>query len=235
MKVEIWSDVMCPFCYIGKRKFEMALEQFSHKNDIEVEWKSFELAPDLKSQTGKSLYQYFAERKGISIEHAIEMNNQVTAMARQVGLEYHLEKAIPANSFNAHRFSHFAKAGGHQDEAEEKLFNAYFTEGKNIDDLATLIALGQAIGLNADDLKVALENGSFADDVIKDETEAQKLGIRGVPFFVFNRKYGVSGAQDVNTFLKTLNTSYADWQNENVDKVLKMNEGNVCTPNVDCI
>lgn len=234
MKIEIWSDVMCPFCYIGKRKFEQAMEEFSNKNDITIEWKSFELAPDLKTETGKSLYQYFADRKGISLDQAIAMNNQVTEMAKQVGLDYHLEKAIPANSFNAHRFSHFAKAYAKQDEAEEKLFYAYFTEGRNIDDFATLIALGQEIGLNTDTLKTALEDGSYANDVRKDEMEAQQFGVRGVPFFVFDRKYAVSGAQDVNMFLETLYTSFTGWRNEHPEIKLQVNDGDVCTPDGNC-
>lgn len=234
MKVEIWSDVMCPFCYIGKRKFELAMKQFVHKSNIEIEWKSFELNPNMKTLTDKSLYQYFADRKGISLEQAIAMNTQVTEMAKQVGLDYHLEKAIPANSFKAHRFSHFAKANAKQDEAEEKLFYAYFTEGKNIDDMDTLIALGQEIGLNKDELRNVLETDLYANDVRKDETEAQQLGVQGVPFFVFDRKYAVSGAQDVNTFLQTLNTSFTEWQKEHPETKLNVIEGNVCTPDGNC-
>ena len=138
MKVEIWSDIMCPFCYIGKRKFESALAQFEHKDDVDIVWKSFQLNPDMKTEAGKNINQYLAEIKGWSVEQAKEMNDRVTEMAKQVGLEYDLNKAVVANSFNAHRLIQFAKNTGKGDAAEERLFKAYFTEGKNVDELHVL-------------------------------------------------------------------------------------------------
>ena len=214
MQVEIWSDVMCPFCYIGKRKFENALAQFPDKDKIEIVWKSFQLAPDMKTDPTKKIDQYLAEHKGMSLQDAKRMNDQVTRMAEQVGLVYNFDRSIVANSFNAHRFSHFAKQYGKQNEAEEKLFRAYFTEGKNIDDNETLIRLGEELGLDTSALKTALENGTYADDVRKDIYEAQQVGVRGVPFFVFNRKYAVSGAQQSQVFLQTLEKSFTEWKKE---------------------
>ena len=234
MKVEIWSDVMCPFCYIGKRKFEIALQQFEHKNDIEMVWRSFQLVPELKTQPGKNVHQFLAERKGMGTEQAKEMNNYVTNLARQVGLVYNFDKTIVANSLNAHRFTHFAKKYNKQNEAEEVLFRSYFTDGKNIDDYRTIIQLGEEIGLDTATLKTALENKSFSDDVKADICEAQQLGVRGVPFFVFNRKYAVSGAQDSKTFLETLQKSFAEWRKENPETKLEIIEGNVCTPDKKC-
>ncbi len=204
MIVEIWSDVMCPFCYIGKRKFERALEQFPGKDTVQLIWKSFQLAPDLKTDPDKNIHEYLSVHKGVSLEEAKRMNDYVTSLAKKVGLVYNFDQSIVANSFNAHRFSHFAKHYGKQSEAEEKLFRAYFTEGRNIDDNATLIQLGSEMGLAAATLKSALENGEYADEVRKDIYEAHQVGVRGVPHFFFNRKYVVSGAQESQVFLQTL-------------------------------
>jgi len=215
MKVEIWSDVMCPFCYIGKRKFERALAEFENKENIQVEWKSFQLSPDLKTDATKNTHQFLAEHKGMSLQQAKDMNNRVTQMAAQSGLVYDFDKSITANSFNAHRFAHFARANNKQDEAEEILFKAYFTDGKNIDDYTTLIKLGTTIGLDTDALKSALESGQFASDVKADIAEAQQVGVRGVPFFVFDRKVAVSGAQDSQIFLQALERSFEEWRKEN--------------------
>jgi predicted DsbA family dithiol-disulfide isomerase len=210
MKVEIWSDVMCPFCYIGKRKFEKALAQFSEKDNIELTWKSFQLSPEIKTDVSKSIHQFLAEHKGMSLEQAREMNDQVAQMAAKVGLVYNFDKTVVANSFNAHRFAHFAKAHGKQNEAEELLFQSYFTNGKNIDDFATLMQLATKIGLNADELSEVLETGSYADDVRADITEAVQIGVRGVPYFVFDRKYAVSGAQETSTFLQALENAFQE-------------------------
>lgn len=234
MKVEIWSDVMCPFCYIGKRKFEMALEQFSGKEHIEIEWKSFQLMPELKAIPGKSINDILSETKGMSPGQAAAMNEQVTQVAKKVGLEYHLDKSIPANTFNAHRFTHFAKANGKQIEAEEALFRAYFTEGKNIDDYPTLLRLGKEIGLDEAGLKAALEGGSYADEVKQDIYEAQQIGVRGVPFFVFDRKQAISGAQEPSTFLQVLETTFSEWRKNNPETKLNVIDGQSCTPEGEC-
>ena len=212
MKVEIWSDVMCPFCYIGKRKFEQALAQFENSDQVEVEWKSFQLSPDMKTDTSANINAYLATHKGISLAEAQRMNAQVTDLARKVGLQFNFAQSILANSFNAHRFAHFAKQNGKQNEAEELLFESYFTNGKNIDDIPTLIALGTEIGLFAEELSDALLNGHFAKAVKADIQEAQDLGVRGVPFFVFDRKYAASGAQESSVFLKTLQQSFEEWK-----------------------
>jgi predicted DsbA family dithiol-disulfide isomerase len=214
MKIEIWSDVMCPFCYIGKRKFEAALELFPDKNNIEIIWKSFQLSPDMKTDPGKNINQYLAIHKGIALQEAKAMNDRVTQMAAQVGLVYNFDKAIVANSFNAHRFSHFAKQSGKQNEAEEQLFKAYFTDGKNTDDFTTLLALGAEIGLDTIALKTVLETNMYAEDVKADINEARQVGVRGVPFFVFDRKYAVSGAQETQVFLQTLEKSIEEWRKE---------------------
>ena len=203
--VEIWSDVMCPFCYIGKRKFEQALEQFPGNDAVEVEWKSFQLNPDMKTEPSKNINEYLAEHKGISLARAKEMNERVTAMAAEVGLTYDLGRAVVANSFDAHRLSHFAKKHGRQDAVEERLFKAYFTEGKNTADHGTLVSLAVEAGLNAEEVRAMLAGTEFSDDVNRDIYEASQVGARGVPFFVFDNKYAVSGAQPSELFLQVLN------------------------------
>ncbi|MBF6608813.1 MAG: DsbA family oxidoreductase [Flavobacterium sp.] len=233
MKIEIWSDVMCPFCYIGKRKFEKALEQFPQKNAIVVEWKSFQLSPDMETDPSKSIYQFLADHKGMSLQQAQSMNSQVSQIAMNAGLTFNFDQAIVANSFNAHRFAHYAKSNNKQNEAEELLFKAYFTEGKNIDDYDVLIELGTKIGLTADGVRSALESDLFAADVKADIAEGQLLGVRGVPFFVFNRKAAISGAQESVVFLQTIESTYSEWKQEN-PAALNSIEGPGCTTDGGC-
>ncbi|MBC8043011.1 MAG: DsbA family oxidoreductase [Rhizobacter sp.] len=230
MQVEIWSDVMCPFCYIGKRKFEKALAQFSHKENIEVVWKSFQLNPDLETNPSLSLVQSLAESKGISLARAREMTGHATALAAQVGLTYDFDAAVVANSFDAHRFSHLAKQHGVQDAAEERLFAAYFTEGKNTADHRTLIQLGTDIGLNAAEVRQTLESDVFAAEVAQDIAEARQVGVRGVPFFVLGGKYAVSGAQESETFLLALNKAWETQMQPGSSSPVQTNADAVCAP-----
>jgi predicted DsbA family dithiol-disulfide isomerase len=204
IKVEIWSDVMCPFCYIGKRKFETALAQFKDKDKVEIVWKSFQLNADLKTDPSKNTIQHLAESKGWTMEYTISTVQYVMEMAEGVGLHYDFNKAVVANSFDAHRLIQFAKSKDKGDAAEERLFKAYFTEGKNTADHTVLLQLGKEIGLEETELKQVLDSDAFAKEVKNDIQEAEKIGVSGVPFFVFNRKYAVSGAQDPEVFLKSL-------------------------------
>ncbi|MBI3518624.1 MAG: DsbA family oxidoreductase [Bacteroidetes bacterium] len=210
MKVEIWSDVMCPFCYIGKHKFEKALEQFPHKNNIEVVWKSFQLDPTTVTDPSLNTIEHLAHKKGWSKQQAQETTAHVTNIAKQVGLDFHFDKAVVANSFDAHRLSHLAKKYGKQNELEEKLFRAYFTDGKNTADHATLLQIGKELGIDEKEISDVLHSSAFADDVEMDISEAQHIGVRGVPFFVLDRKYAVSGAQESDTFLGALTKAYEE-------------------------
>lgn len=227
MKIEVWSDVMCPFCYIGKRKFEQALQQFPQHEQVQVEWRAFQLDPGMKSMPGKGISQYLAERKGWSMEQAVAANNHVTAIAAEVGLQYQMDKAVPANSFNAHRLSHLAARHGLQDKAEERLFAAYFTEGKDISDVDTLVQLGIEIGLPAEAVQNMLQGDAFTADVKKDISEAEQLGISGVPFFVLDRKYAVSGAQAPAVFLQALQTAWTEAAK--LQAVTAVSEGDTCS------
>lgn len=211
MKVDIWSDIRCPFCYIGKRKFEKALAQFPHKAKVKVEWHAFELDPGMKTQTDVNLYDYLAVRKRISRDSSVELHRQVTESARSVGLTYNFDKAVVANSFDAHRLIQLAKLKGLGDAAEERIFKAYFTEGKDISDHLTLIILGDEIGLDGKLVKQMLDSDELTNEVRSDERRAQELGINGVPFFVVNDRYGVSGAQEPEILLQTLEKA---WQEE---------------------
>ena len=210
MKVEIWSDVMCPFCYIGKRKFETALQNFPSKDSIEIVWKSFQLNSDLKTDPSKNTIQHLAESKGWSMEQTRETISYVLNMAKEVGLNYNFDKAVVANSFDAHRLIQLAKKHGKGDAAEEQLFKAYFIEGKNTANHETLIALGTSIGLDAMEIENMLNGKDFAKEVLTDINEAEQIGVSGVPFFVFDRKYAVSGAQDSKVFLNTLTKAWRE-------------------------
>lgn len=225
---------MCPFCYIGKRRFEDALQQFEHKDKVEIEWKSFQLNPDMVTDPSTNINQYLADAKGWTLDYAQQMNNHVTEMAAEVGLTYHMETAVVANSFNAHQFTHLAKKHGLGDAAEEALFKAYFTDGKNVDDTETLAELGTAIGLDADEIKQTLAANTYADAVKHDVAEAQYLGIKGVPFFVMNGKYGVSGAQAVPVFSQTIEKAFGEWNDEQAKPKLDVVEGLTCGPDGDC-
>ncbi len=229
MKVEIWSDVMCPFCYIGKRKFELALEKFPQRDTVEITWKSFQLNPDMITDPDKNINQYLAEVKGWSVKQAEDANNYVTDIAKKVGLTYNMDKSIVANSFDAHRLSHLAKKYNKQDALEERLFLAYFTEGKNTADHDTLIAIGVEIGLEENEIKSMLESNEFSAQVNRDILEAQMVGARGVPFFVFDRKYAVSGAQDPAAFEQVLNTIWEE-QTKLTPITINENAGDVCGP-----
>jgi predicted DsbA family dithiol-disulfide isomerase len=218
MKVEIWSDIVCPFCYIGKRKFEKALDNFGQKDKVEIVWRSFQLDADLKQVPGQSVHEYLALRKGVSTEKGKEMNDYMTAAAKEVGLAYDFDNAIINNTLNAHRLSHLAAKYGLQNEAEEALFAAYYTQGKDIGDIDVLTAIGVSVGLSATDIKSMFATDAFVDAVRKDQDTAQQVGVQGVPFYVFNNKYAVSGAQPTEVFKQVLDKV---WEEEKPDAVVE--------------
>lgn len=208
MEVEIWSDVMCPFCYIGKRRFEKALQSFEYNHEVEITWRSFQLNPDMETDPDANINEHLAEAKGWSLDQAQQMNQRVTDMAADEGLEYHMDRAVVANSFDAHRLVQFAKDRGKADEMEEALFKAYFTEGKNIDDHQTLITLAEGIGIDPTETRSILQSEKYTNAVKHDIQLAQNINITGVPFFLFDRKFAVSGARETEVFLKALKQSW---------------------------
>jgi predicted DsbA family dithiol-disulfide isomerase len=205
MTVEIWSDVVCPWCYVGKRRFEHALEQFAHRDQVELTWRSFQLDPSAPPERTRSSAHHLAEKYGMSVEQAETSNRQMTELAANEGLEYHLDRTRGGNSFDAHRLIHLAAAHDRQDAMKERLMRAYFTEGERVGDRETLIRLAADIGLDA---RAALEGGAYADIVRADEELAARIGIRGVPFFVLDRRYGVSGAQPSELLLQALEKAW---------------------------
>ncbi len=229
MKVNIWSDVRCPFCYIGKKKFEAALGKFPHKDKVEIVWKSFQLDPSLITDTRTSMLEYFVKTKGVSEEQALQMFSGAIHMAKEAGISMDIEKGILANSFNAHRLIQFAKAKNLGNEIEEALFKIHFEEGKNIDDNSVLSEVASSVGLDADEVKQILNSDAYSYEVKQDEMEARNIGVRGVPFFVFDDKYAISGAQPVEAFLQTLEKV---WEEKKSD--IKISEGDSCTADGNC-
>ncbi|SHH26059.1 Predicted dithiol-disulfide isomerase, DsbA family [Chryseobacterium oranimense] len=210
MKIEIWSDVMCPFCYIGKNNFEQALEQLPFKDEVEVEWKSFQLDPTLDPLKPQNTIEYFKEKKGFPAEQAAQMIGQVAQMGKGAGIDFDFEKALIINTFNAHKLLHLAKKYGKANEMEEALFKAHFTDGKNVGDIEELISLAGHLGIDKDEAKQALVSDEFDYEINQDIQEAKNNGISSVPFFVLNGKYAVSGAQPAEVFADALQQTYKE-------------------------
>jgi predicted DsbA family dithiol-disulfide isomerase len=204
ISVEVWSDIMCPFCYLGKRKFALALAEFESAPQVTVEWKSFQLAPHLKTDPSISIHDHLARAKSISVEEARAMNAHVERAGRAVGLEFRFDDIKVANTFNAHRLLHFAKKHSVQNDAAALLFEAYFTLGLNVDDRAVLCEIGEKAGIPAVEVADVMRSEAFSGEVKADIYEASALGVTGVPFFVFNRRYAVSGAREPAAFLQVL-------------------------------
>jgi predicted DsbA family dithiol-disulfide isomerase len=209
MRVEIWSDVVCPWCYIGKRRFEAALDRFAHRDALDVRWRSFELDPHAPPRYAGTLDEMLARKYGVTPAQAAAMNARVTAMAATEGLEYHLDRARPGNTFDAHRLLHLAAARGRQGELKERLMNAYFTAGLPVGDAATLVRIAAEAGLDEAEARATLSGDAYAAEVRADEQRAAALGITGVPFFVVDERYGVSGAQPADVLLTALERAWA--------------------------
>ena len=234
MQIEIWSDILCPFCYIGKRNLETALHQFPNSNHIEVSWKSYQLNSSMPKVVTESYQSYLVKHKEMGPEQVKGMLENVTQSAKEVGLEYNFSTAIMVNSLNAHKLIQLAKTKALGDEAEERLFRAFFTEGKNIADLSTLTELGKEIGLDETQVKTAFTDEKYAAYVQQDILEAQQIGVQGVPFFVLDRKYAVSGAQSAQAFLESLEKAFTEWRKSNPEIKLEVSQGQSCTPDAIC-
>jgi predicted DsbA family dithiol-disulfide isomerase len=204
MKIEIWSDVICPWCYIGKRRFEMALADFAQRDDVQVIWRSFELDTQAPRQQPGTLEEMLARKYGVSPQEAAAMNARVTGVAAEIGLEYHLANARPGNTFDAHRLLHFAASRQLGDRATERIMHAYFSEALPVGDRAALARLAPEFGIAESDALAMLESDAYSDAVRADEARAAAFGISGVPFFVFDEKSGISGAQPVEVFAEAL-------------------------------
>lgn len=228
LKVQIWSDIMCPYCYIGKRRIEGALAQFPHADQVEIEWKSFQLDASFIASEDDNMVEHLAEKYRKDKVWAQEMMDSMTENAKNSGLDFHFEKAIMANSFNAHRLLHLAKKHNKSDELEELLFKAYLTEGKDVNNLETLSNLGIEAGLDKTEIETLLHSDTYAEAVKKDIEMAQNVSVQGVPFFVFDNKYAVSGAQHVETFVKTLEKVWEEGDFKPTVTLLETNDGSSC-------
>lgn len=218
MKIEIWSDFVCPFCYIGKRRLEKALETFPHRESVSLEYKSYQLDPTAKHIPGKDFYETFSELKGMPLEQVKAMNHQVAAQAETVGLNLKFDTMKYANTFDAHRLFHFAEKEGKGEAMAERLLHAYFTESELLSDGDTLIKLAVEVGLSEDEARKVLETGKYTQKVNEDIAVARQIGVQGVPFFVFNEKYAVSGAQSPEMFTQVLEKV---WEEEESDPATK--------------
>ncbi len=232
MKIDIWSDVRCPFCFVGKRKFEKALEQFQNKNDVEVNWHSFQLEPSLETQPDTNPYEYFARSKGMSVQQAKQIHQYAKEAGEKAGIQFNFDESKVANSFHAHQLIQLAKSQQKADEVEELLFEAQFLNSKNIDDENTLIEIGTKAGLKEEDIRNALNSDEFGYLVKQDMQLAAQLGINAVPFFIFNDKYVVSGAQETELFLEVLEKSWEEFSKG--DNGLQIIEGDSCDSNGNC-
>jgi predicted DsbA family dithiol-disulfide isomerase len=200
--VDIWSDVACPFCYIGKKHFELALERAGLKGQVKYDWRSFQLDPDAPKQDERNIYEILAKKYNQSEDRARAMTSNVISMARNVGLEFNMDALQSTNTFDAHRIIHFAKEHGKQNEMKEAFFKAYFSEGRHIGNSKTIIQIVESVGLDQGEAFKVLDSDKYASDVHEDIRAAQTIGIQGVPFFLINKKYGVSGAQPISNFIQ---------------------------------
>jgi len=207
--IEIWSDIACPWCYIGKRRFEAALEQFEHRDDVHVTWRSFELDPDAPHERTGDRAERLAEKYGMSVEQARAAEKQLTGVAAQEGLPFRFDIARSGTTFDAHRLVHLAETHDLQDAMKERLLQAYFTEGELMSDQDTLVRLAFEVGLDEQEVRELLAGERYADAVRADERTAGELGISAVPTFVVDRKLGASGAQPPEQLLELLRQGWA--------------------------
>jgi predicted DsbA family dithiol-disulfide isomerase len=210
MTIEIWSDVACPWCYIGKRRFEKALSSFSHSDDVQVIWRSFQLEPDAPPTSSENVYDMLSRKYHVSRDQAVAMNNRVASVAATEGLDFQLDRINCGNTFDAHRLIHLAAAHDMQEKAKERLLHAYFVEGLAVGDHDTLAAIASELGLPNDEVQRMLEGDDYAGDVRADLRRGAAFGIQGVPFFVIDERYGISGAQPAEVFLDALRRVWSE-------------------------
>lgn len=218
MKIEIWSDIACPYCYIGKRKLEQALDQFPNRDNIELVWHSYELDPEISAADScKPYYSYMAKRFGSTVEQIQKSNKKVTQLAKEVGLDYNFDQLIVANTSKALRMVKLAALCNLATEMEEVLFKAYFTEGRNIGNNDTLIELGTEIGLDKNSIIDLLNSDKFAADIKADiEYSENELKLEYIPFYLINNKHIVQGSIPTEDYLSILQKAYTEWEKEGI-------------------
>ena len=210
MRVEIWSDIACPWCYLGKRRFERALAGFAHRHAIEVVWRSFELDPNAPPRQDGTSAEALARKYRVPLAQAEAMNARMAGEAAKDGLTMRFDRVRPANTFDAHRLAHLAATVGRRAEMVERLFAAYFTEGVELGDRDVLARLAAEVGIPEADARAALDDDAFADAVRADEARARDFGVDGVPFFALDERYGVAGAQPAEVLLQALQQAWEE-------------------------
>lgn len=228
MTVEIWSDVMCPFCYLGKRNFEAAMDRFAGKDQVHTEWKSFQLNPALGTE-GVSTFEYLSQMRGMHEAQVRASFEGIRSAGEEKGIVFNFDRAVIVNTAAAHRLIQLAKEKEKGDEAEELLFKAHFTDGKNVADPAVLQEAGEHLGMSAAETERAQTDSRYLESMDRDLYEARQIGVRGVPFFVFDGKYAVSGAQPPEVFLQTLERVMAETVGRNESA-----EGETCDIDGNC-
>ena len=231
MKIEIWSDFACPFCYIGKKRFEDALTEFKYKNKVEIVYKAYQLNPDAPKVMQGSAYESFAKGHGTTVAQAKDRFKMFTENAKSVGLIYNYDIIQMTNTFDAHQLAKWANQFGKEDEITNRFMKAYFTDGKNLADHQVLASLVSELGLNKQEALEVLKENKFKKQVLAEQTEGRQIGVQGVPFFVLNRKYGISGAQQKEYFLQALNKI---WDEENPLQVLDSQDENASCEHDEC-
>lgn len=238
MKIEVWSDIMCPYCYIGKLNYEKALEQFQYKDQVEIEWKAFQLNPDLPGKgQGVPVMDYLRNTAGLPEENVKKMNEQIAALAKECGVTSNLENAIAANSLDAHRLVKLAATKQLDSEVMFLLSKAYFEEAKDYSDHKVLTEIGVSAGLDEKEIETLLGNDDYAYEVKQDIQEAGNLGFDTVPTFLFNRKHALVGSQPAGAFLKTLQKAFFNWQKQDLPQMeesLDVTKGKSCAADGTC-
>jgi len=233
MKVDIWSDARCPFCFIGKKNFEKALQDFSQNDNIEVNWHSFQLDPDMKTDLTKNHYEYLSEIKGFPMQQIMQMHENLIQSGKIVGIDFNFDEVKVSNSFKSQMLVQLAKEKGKANEMEELLFEAYFILGKDIDNVEILSEIGEKLGFSKEEIISAVQSSELSKLVNNDIAEASNLEIRGVPFFVFNQKYAISGAQPTHLFSEVLEKSWSEFS-ESDSKIEIIKEGDSCEIDENC-
>lgn len=229
LRIDVWSDIACPWCYVGKRRLEAALGQFPHRGRVEVFWRAFELDPAAPRELDASISypERLARKYATTVAQAQGMMDRMTAVAAEDGLDFRFDRVRPGNTFDAHRLLHLASAHGLQDALKERLLRAYLTEGEPIGDATVLVRLASEVGLDADRAQAVLSSDEYGGEVREDEARAAELGISGVPFFVFASRYGVSGAQPAEVLRGVLDRV---WQERTGIETVDGTDGAACGP-----
>jgi len=231
MKIEIWSDFACPFCYIGKKRFEQALSEFTHNKHVEVIYKAYQLNPNAPKKMEGTAYEAFAKGHSTTVAQAKDRFKMFTENAKTAGLVYNYDQIQMTNTFDAHRVAKWANQFGKEDALTNRLMKAYFTDGLNLADHQTLANLVSELGMNKDEALTVLSSNQYKDQVLAEIQESRTIGVQGVPFFVLNRKYGISGAQQKEYFLNALNQI---WSEENPLKTLDKSDSDAACEHEEC-